>query len=135
MSSAGRTAADDKSRRDDAVCDGSSLRHGSRILILSCMHWLGEERVFTGRITAQLPDVRVGLHLKSIYLLIPDFLLRKGGSRRAELIRQMANVHSDRPGVRGAKPRCPVKLAGIQVGRVAAIRLEASTIQSRCCWP
>jgi hypothetical protein len=66
MSSAGRTAVDDKWRRDGAVCDDSSLRHGSRILILSCMHWLGDERVFTGRITARLPDARAGLHLKSI---------------------------------------------------------------------
>jgi hypothetical protein len=66
MSSAGRTAVDDKLRRDAAVCDDSSLRHGSRILILSCMHWLGDDTVFTGRITAQLPDVRAGLHLKSI---------------------------------------------------------------------
>jgi len=35
-----RTAVDDISRRDGAVCDDSSLRRGSRILILSCMHWL-----------------------------------------------------------------------------------------------
>jgi hypothetical protein len=46
------TATDGNSQRDGAVCDDSSLPHGSRILIPSCMHWLGDERVFTGRITA-----------------------------------------------------------------------------------
>jgi hypothetical protein len=94
MNSAGRPAVGDKSRRDGAVCDDSSLRHGSSILTPSCMQWL--ERMFRSNYrTVTGCSRRITFEIN--YLPIPDFLLRPRwiASSRVDSHRPMGHALHD----------------------------------------